>query len=1054
MPHRHVLVDGLLAALSFALVWSGMARFAPGQIVRGAQTVPTVAFDAALAALAAGEYAAALDTAGRDYAGGLRAGNQRWIDSIASATAVGEAHFEAGNLRAAVASYDEAMRLAATHADWLSNVQFPTQGPQAVARPREAVWGRSERGTTPAMFPDTMQIRIQGADPQQVFKQGGALAAPMNVPLRPHEIMRATMMAIYRRRVILGPLASEGAVINDLNTALAKRPAPPGHWSQAWIDIAQGAVAWSQGRADQAEAAIGKGLALGGKLDHPLTAWGLLVAGRIAMAKGDAIAAARLFEEATFAAAEFADARALEEGFRLAVAAHQVAGTPGVPATVRGGCEWAKRSSPVLRATLLAAEAEILATSGNAQGAAARLSEIDPLFLQGDAGRGRVGAGIAHAAALVAFARGDTTSGDTSMQRALQVARARSPRLFQATRLVETVLGGGSSLSDRQVDVLFGTLLADPTPVEFAFDPLDGLATLTTPRSEAFEAWELVAEKRGTEATLIATEAGARARWMATEPTGGRRVALERLLGPAADALPAGVVAARTALLGRHADLARALDDETRLRAALSAILIAQGRHAAADRAPAADRPGDQGAWEELAAAAARHAALLDAIAFGREPVAIDFPPLLTPAAIRARLADGEALLSFRWTAAGLRATLETRDRVVGWRVAQPTAVVRELGVLAKSLCLFSDPHVPIPSDRIAASDWRASAATVESLLFKDSKVNLSEGIDELAIVPDGVLWYLPFEILPAASAAEPDGAAGDGEGQAAPLLRDRCRIRYAPTRSLAVAGAPAANPAGPPAAAAPIGIHAAMAPRGEKPEVFADAAPRLAAAIGPSIFLAASPGGQPSMPTMPAAALCDGLVVLDEIDLTGDAPISSRHLFGRAAERFARGGTFGDWLSPPRKRPTRVLLAGTQTPIAWGLTKPVVRPGEELFMAATDLLAAGARTAVMSRWRMGGRSSVDLFAEFLRDTDDGSATPATSWARAVEVVTREEPDVALEPRLRVVGQSTLTDLRHPIFWAGYLLVDGGTSPPIEPAAAPVPPPRGKPAAPRGRGKK
>lgn len=122
--------------------------------------------------------------------------------------------------------------------------------------------------------------------------------------------------------------------------------------------------------------------------------------------------------------------------------------------------------------------------------------------------------------------------------------------------------------------------------------------------------------------------------------------------------------------------------------------------------------------------------------------------------------------------------------------------------------------------------------------------------------------------------------------------------------------------------------------------------------------------------------------------------------------------------------------------------------------MAATDLLAAGARTAVMSRWRMGGRSSVDLFAEFLRDTDDGSATPATSWARAVEVVTREEPDVALEPRLRVVGQSTLTDLRHPIFWAGYLLVDGGTSPPIEPAAAPVPPPRGKPAAPRGRGKK
>lgn len=1045
MSLRRAILHRVLTVLALALAWGPWGGSARGQVgPRGAQTVPTVAYDAALAALAAGEYALALDTAGRDYAGGVRAGNQRWIDSIASATAVAEAHFEAGAMRDALVSYEEAIRLATTHADWMTNVQFPTQGPQAAARPREAVWGRSARGTKPAVFPDTMQIRIQGGDPQQVLKQGGVLAAPMNVPLRPHEIMRATVMAIYRRRVILGPLASEGAVINELNTALAKRPAPPGHWSQAWIDIAQGAVAWSQGRADQAAAAIEKGLTLGGRLDHPLTPWGLLVEGRIAIERGDAIAAAKLFEEATYAAAEFADARALEEGFRLAVAAHHVAGTPGVPATVRGGCEWAKRSLPVLRASLLAAEAEILASAGNPKGAAARLAEIDARFLQGDAGRGRAGAGVAHASALVAYALGDTAAGDASMQRALQVARARSPRLFQSMRLVETVLGGGSNLSERQVDVLFGRLLSDPTPVEFAFDPLDGLAAITTPRHEAFEAWELVAEKRGHDAALAATEAGSRARWMAMEPTGGRRVALERLLASPSDQVPADAAAARTALLGRHPDLARTLDEESRVRATLSAALLAQGRRAAAERAPGVDRPGDQAAWEEFAAVAARHAALLDLIASGREAVEIDFPPLLGPATIRARLAAGEAILSFRWNAAGLRATLETRDRVVMWRVAQPAALLRELGHLAKSLCLFSDPHAPIPSDRIVTSDWRACAATVEGLLFRDSKVNLSEGIDDLAIVPDGALWYLPFEILPARSAADPGGEVAEGEGAAAPLLRDRCRIRYAPLRSLAVAGSPAPNPDGPPAVAAPIGIHAGHAPRGEKPEVFADAAPRLAAAIGPSVPLAASPGAHAAVPTTLAAALCDGIVVLDEIDLTGDLPLTSRPLFGRSSDRVARGGgTFGDWLSPPRKRPARVVLAGTQTPMAAGLTKPSARPGEELFMASTDLLGAGARTVVMSRWRMGGKTSVDLAAEFLRDTDDAGANPAASWSRAVDVVTREEPDAALEPRLRVTGQTLLPDLRHPLFWAGYLLVDGGTS---TPAMVPAPA--------RGRGAK
>lgn len=1052
MSSFFVRPDRVLLPVVLALAWGLEAGPAAGQVgPRGAQTVPTVAYDAALAALGAGEYAAALDTAGRDYAGGLRVGNQRWIDSIASATALGEAHFEAGALREALASYEEAIRLATAHSEWLLSVQFPTQGPQAAARPRVAAWGRTARGTKPAVFPDTMQIRLQGADPQQVLKQGGVLTAPMNVPLRPQEIMRATAIAIYRRGVILGPLAAEGAVINELNTALAKRPAPPGHWSQAWIDIAQGTTAWSQGRSDQAAAAIEKGLTLGGRLDHPLTPWGLLVAGRIAMEKGDAIAAAKLFEEATYAAAEFADGRALEEGFRLTVAAHHVAGTPGVPATVRGGCEWAKGSLPVLRASLLAAEAEALASGGNPKGAAARLAEIDARLLQGDVGRGRVGAGVAHASALVAYALGDATSGDASMQRAVQVARGRSPRLFQSTRLVESVLGGGTSLSERQVDVLFGKLLSDPTPAEFAFDPLEGIAAMATPRTEAFDAWELVAEKRGNDAALSATEAALRARWMATEPTGGRRVALARLLAAPSEELPAAAAAARTALLGRRADLARSLDDETRVRATLSAALVAQGNRAPGERAAGAERAGEQAAWEEFAALAARHTAALDLVACGRDAIDVDFPPLLPPAAIRERLAAGEAILSFRWTAAGLRAALETRERVVTWRVAQPAALLRELVHLAKALCLFSDPHVPVPSDRIATSDWRACAATVEGMLFKDSKVNLAEGIDALAIVPDGALWYLPFDILPAGSAADPGGAVADGEGAAPPMLRDRCRIRYAPTRGLAVTGRAAANPDGPRAAAAPIGIHAGHAPRGEKPEVFAEGAPRLAASIGPAIPLATPPGAPAPVPTTLAAALCDGLVVLDEIDLTGEAPLASRPLFGRPSDRAGRGGgTFGDWLAPPRKRPSRVVLAGAQTPMASGLTKPAARPGEELFMAATDLLAAGARTVVLSRWRMGGRTSVDLVGEFLRDTDDATTDPAASWARAVDVVTREEPEVALEPRLRIAGQTLLHDLRHPLFWSGYLLVDGGTSEPAAPAPKPVP----KPAAPRGRGAK
>jgi hypothetical protein len=184
---------------------------------------------------------------------------------------------------------------------------------------------------------------------------------------------------------------------------------------------------------------------------------------------------------------------------------------------------------------------------------------------------------------------------------------------------------------------------------------------------------------------------------------------------------------------------------------------------------------------------------------------------------------------------------------------------------------------------------------------------------------------------------------------------------------------------------------------------------------------------------------MCDVLVVLDEVNVAGEGPVGLRGLFGRPPDRGAKAGvTFNDWLASPHKRPLRVIVPGLQSAMATGLTKPSARPGEELFIATTDLLAAGARTAVVSRWRMGGKSATDLVTEFVRDTDDPAAIPAASWRRAVDLVSPEEPDPALEGRIRVAGQAILTDMRHPLFWAGYMLIDGGTSVPAEPPAAKI----------------
>jgi hypothetical protein len=177
--------------------------------------------------------------------------------------------------------------------------------------------------------------------------------------------------------------------------------------------------------------------------------------------------------------------------------------------------------------------------------------------------------------------------------------------------------------------------------------------------------------------------------------------------------------------------------------------------------------------------------------------------------------------------------------------------------------------------------------------------------------------------------------------------------------------------------------------------------------------------------PAAVVASVFDGLVVLDDL---GSLASTTAALVPAAS---GRGGiTLADWLAPPQKRPGIVLLPGMQSALARGLEKGSLppRPGDDLFMPAIDMLAAGGRTALLARWRVGGRTTADLMTEFLRDatlaTADTPAPPAAaSWQRAVDVVTAEAPDPDREPRLKQ-GEHVLTDARHPFFWAGYLLID------------------------------
>ena len=118
---------------------------------------------------------------------------------------------------------------------------------------------------------------------------------------------------------------------------------------------------------------------------------------------------------------------------------------------------------------------------------------------------------------------------------------------------------------------------------------------------------------------------------------------------------------------------------------------------------------------------------------------------------------------------------------------------------------------------------------------------------------------------------------------------------------------------------------------------------------------------------------------------------------------------------------PSQLLLPGFHTATESALKK-TAGSGDELFLATTGLMATGAETILLSRWRTGGLSSYDLMREFLQEEPTG--TPAEAWQRALQVVRESQLDPAWEPRIAPSKDPEPLSADHPFFWAGYMLVD------------------------------
>lgn len=976
--------------------------------------IPSPAYYIAFGEFYDGEYKDALETFTLEGRSAIKTSQSQWIDSICYYTMCGECYLAMGDLPRALKSYESALRLYVQFSNWMLRLNFPTL--RASTTMRSVPWGASGRRARVAQFPSKVMMSQGQVDNNAPYRQGGVVQAAQLFPINAQEIVRCTILALRRRAMLLGPVGQSDELTNELVTALMRRPTQPNHWSEVWVELQLGMALLGAGKEQQAIASLQRSLVAAGEFDHPFTSTALLQLGLIALGQGSYNDATNYFIEATYAAVNYPDSGVLEEAFRYGSVAHLLANRKGMFPPLAGGLAWAKaKGLRQLNASLLLSAAENSAVLGQTKDAAKMLEDARHIIGRRSMGNGWIGARLNYLNGLTLYQQRRLPEGDAAIATAMNYMRNGSIWLFQLALADARYTEPRQNVTARLAMEWYRALLRDPLPVDWGLNPMESLAVLTTPHGAALEHWfEVAMERKDTDAALEIADRMRRHNFLGTLGFGGRVQSLRWILNAPIDCLDRASQLVRQDLYTRYPAYEQAAKqiEQCRLQLKAKPLVTAAGEGQAEQN----------NLLSKLTAASTLQEAIIREIAVRREPADLVFPPLRGTQQVQQSLPAGHAMLVFVATSKQLHAFLLNNKKSINWVVASPNLIYKKTTELLREIGNF-EINYEMTMDDLAGTRWKQSAKELLDMLQKGSLADLSQSFEELVIVPDGFLWHVPFEALQVTA-----------DKQLRPLA-SRFRIRYVPTMSLAM----------------PDG-------RGRKPEA------ATAVAIGPLMSRESEPlcraaGEQMSKqlsntfvlpPVLPAPSsvylsLFDRLVVFDDVA----APETPYALAPTAIDKGKPGSTLNDWLALPWHSPEQMIYPGFHTAAENSLKKAnPATAGNEVFLSVCGLMATGARTMLLSRWRTGGQISLDLSREFAQELPH--TAPADAWQRAMFIAMDSRINFDAEPRVNRGNSDSPPKAEHPFFWAGYLLVDssaGGQKADAQPNA-PAAPGANQPAAP------
>lgn len=909
----------------------------------------------------------------------------RWIDSIPVLAMIGECLYQTGDLAGAVENFDAALAIAIRHRGWLRALTWNDLVTGAARAPDPAAAWAAPQIPNVLPLPNRISIASGELDASMTLQRGGVLEGARLTRIDAIEVMRGLALAFYRRGVIFGEITGEFEIADQTLQALLYPPEMQLPVGRALIGSIRGCGKFASGDSESLASDIGKSAVPGGV--HPLTPLLLLAGARQAALSDQPAVGLSLSMRAAAAASALGQPEWVGEALLIAAGCVDSRSAVALQTSAVAAASAHLRRGRLASLGALAAAADAALTAGDLATATTVLEQLRGLLgqrglqqprlaahgeylnaLAAASGGASLGDGSGAVdeplARLFAFANGSgPTLRRTSANRRGRAAAAATPRLFQLAFVSSDARGRG--LAGRAVEARLAGYVDDPSNGVWRSDPVDAIAYVAFDRSGLVADQFAAAVKRGSaEGILIQADHLLRNRFLTALPLGGR---IQQVRTAASTARP---------LLGQEA--ADWLDaPPARLRRISEVVGLP---------APPADSA-------EAIARGRQLESLATQLALSRGAIPSIAPRPLGDLQGLSNLPAGHGLLTFIDMGSATVCVAVVGRKLEAWPAPAGRALggdvvklLRGIGVGAKASSVGSE----------ASAKWGAEAAALRRKLIPNDKLELLSEANHWTIVPDGVLWYLPFEALPLGET----GAVAFGE---------QASVRYAPTPGLAIFPTGIARPD----LAIGVATQLFLAPRDRNlnqrlVEQITEAIDQLRPLPGPVPTTSQRVGDTVGFFTALGAITPDLAAPLaTNVSLYDSGPAT---------------GSLAAWMRLSANAPAGVFLPGYRTAAAANS----LGSGRELFMTLTALHLCGVRDVILSRWPVGGESTAILTREFLQELPFEGLE--RSWKRALQTLRAAKLDPEYEPLL---GSSDVKQLEisgnQPLFWAGYLL----SSPPV-----------------------